>query len=144
MIENIGGLDGPKLSLNGWNGNVCFWMELVRFTVNRYFVLIRFAPTPTHDEVFWVCFRIQIETSTVFQLKFWMKKQIQAGCTVCPTRYRYNSLISRKTKVYMIRLKIVFEQFHTFGSGFYLLMVIISTADLWINMIKNGFCSKNR
>ena len=74
LIEN--GLDGTKLSLNGWNGNVCFWMELVRFTVNRYFVLIRFAPTPIHDEVFWVCFRIQIETSIVLSTESLDKKEI--------------------------------------------------------------------
>ena len=74
MIEN--GLDGAKLSLNGWNGNVCFWMELVRFTVNRYFVLIRFAPTPIYDEVFWVCFRIQIETPIVLSTESLDEKEI--------------------------------------------------------------------
>ena len=74
LIEN--GLDETKLSLNGWNGNVCFWMELVRFTVNRYFVLIRFAPTPIYDEVFWVCFRIQIETSIVRSTESLDEKEI--------------------------------------------------------------------
>lgn len=48
--------------------------------------------------------------------------KLDTGCTVCPTRYRLyhigTTLIPRKTKVDMIRLKIVFEQLHTFGSGF--------------------------